>query len=629
RKCYEYIEDFVEVISRFIESLEVFPYFMIWECFKQEVPGNIAAADEYILRNAAPKELRNAPVIGNKDFDYPRDEYWTIPTAKNDFEAKCRNYFESGRLGQILEIPLKPGYRYFDLPIFSDYGTAPQWILTLIYGEEAHDRVSSEDFFDMMEHISRQTGIAWDRFQNDAANKLMKTIDNRLAEREKTRSDSTIDHLKKTARILSREIDLDWCAFFIHDEQANTLRLEADNMDIQIRLDYSLDDAHNIPAASFNMNKSIRLTGRKNLESILGPEEMKIIEAGVRKIIKQVKFKADIKHFTRYILFEHALFIPVAVGEKKKGIIAFFRAKKSQISEPEPQEKFEYETRPFSEFDVFLLKKIRRYVFNIFIFNQGVQRRMGDVRNIIDQIVNPMSEAITATGMFIPRGAAIDIQKLSDLIEKLRYINALSRITVQYARNFEILLDIDTGNLSLKKEKISDLRGYLIQYAMLYTPLIRSKCISINVTRETPSSIAVAVDKDLFDMVISNIIDNAIKYSFDPEEREDRGLQAKPKSTANKENVLIEAKEVDDAVIITVSSYGIELTEDEKKKIFDREYRGHRADDRSKGAGIGLFLAREIVEKHGGVIEAVGDTPKHNTVFKIALPKIRQGEKQP
>ncbi|MCI0471424.1 MAG: hypothetical protein L0Y73_07195, partial [Candidatus Aminicenantes bacterium] len=348
----------------------------------------------------------------------------------------------------------------------------------MIYGEEAHDRVSGEVFFVMMEHISQQTGIAWDRFQNDVANKLMKTIDNRLAEREKTRSDSTIDHLKKTARVLSREIDLDWCAFFLHDEQSNTLRLEADNMNIEIRLDSRLDDAADIIATSFNLNKSIWLTGRKNLESILGPEEMKIIEIEIRKRIKQMKSRAGIKRFTPYILFEHALFLPIAVEGKKKGLIALFRRKQSQISEPLPDDRFGYETRPFHEFDVFLLKKIRRYVFNMFIFNQTVQKRMSDVRNIIDQIVNPMSEAITATGMFIPRGAAADIQKLPELIEKLRYINALSRITVQYARNFETLLDIDTGNLALKKEKISDLRGYLIEYARLYTPLIRPKCIS-------------------------------------------------------------------------------------------------------------------------------------------------------
>ncbi|MCK5059144.1 MAG: HAMP domain-containing histidine kinase, partial [Candidatus Aminicenantes bacterium] len=192
---------------------------------------------------------------------------------------------------------------------------------------------------------------------------------------------------------------------------------------------------------------------------------------------------------------------------------------------------------------------------------------------------------------------------------------------VQYAGNFEILLDIDTGDLNLKRETIADLRGYLIDLARLYTPLIRQKCISINVTKETRSDISVQVDKDLFDLVISNIIDNAIKYSYDPEDRMRVGLQPKPRLTEDKENVLIAAEEDNDSVTVWVSSYGIELSDQEKNRIFEREYRGYHADDRSRGTGIGLYLAKEIIEMHGGSIEVESGRPEYNTVFKITLPK--------
>jgi signal transduction histidine kinase len=203
-------------------------------------------------------------------------------------------------------------------------------------------------------------------------------------------------------------------------------------------------------------------------------------------------------------------------------------------------------------------------------------------------------------------------------------VNALSRITVQYAKNFETLFDIDTRKIKLKKEEIQDLKGYLIDFARLYTPLIRPKFISINVTRKTPNNIPVELDRELFDIAFSNIIDNAIKYSFNPEDRLKYGFQPKPGSTEDEENVLLTAKVESDVVVIWISSYGIELTAEERRKLFEREFRGVSADDRSKGIGIGLYLTKEIIKMHGGAIELVPQTPTFNTVFKITLPtKIR------
>jgi signal transduction histidine kinase len=129
------------------------------------------------------------------------------------------------------------------------------------------------------------------------------------------------------------------------------------------------------------------------------------------------------------------------------------------------------------------------------------------------------------------------------------------------------------------------------------------------------------VDRDLFHVVILNIIDNSVKYSFDPEDRLKHGLSYKPASIESKENVLITAEEDEESVSITVSSYGVGITEEEKSKIFDRKFRGVHAPDRAKGTGIGLYLAKEITKMHNGTVELVSGTPRHNTVFKITLPK--------
>lgn len=623
KRCYEYLDDFVDAISRLIEGLEVFPHHITWECMYDFVPEHLDEEEKYVLRNASKKEHRNAPVKPSTDFNYPKDRYFVPALTKKDFVESFRDFFDKEIWNEVFEITLKPNSSYVNLPVFSEYKDRPQWVLTLIYPEENSGAVHDENFLAVMEHVSSQIGLAWDKFKEDIANILFRKTDKVLAETERTRSDSTSDQLHEISQLLSRELLVDWSAFFQVDEEKNALNLEVCDIPSLSSLVYSLDEASNIIVTCATKKTALRLSGRESLEKIVHTEKMKPIEKAIRKYRKQEKLKAGKNQFTPYVFFEHALFSPFAAGDNIKGFFALYRAKKMRQPMPSEQDRSAYETRPFSDFDVFLLRKMRRYVANIFIFHHVLQKRLKDIRNIIDQVVSPISESITATEKFIPRNVGVDITSMKDFFERMRYINALSRITAQYARNFETLLDIDTGKLDLRREAIADLRGYLIDFAKLYTPLIRPKCISINVTKETTSNISIRVDRDLFDLVLSNIIDNALKYSFNPEEREELGLQPKPEFTDDKENVQVTAVEKDHSVTITVSNYGIEITAEEKERIFDREFRGIQAPDRAKGTGIGLFVPKEIIEKHGGTIELIKGTEKHNTIFKIRLPKSK------
>jgi len=636
QKSIEYLDDFLVEISHLTEKFEVFPYHMIWECISQEVPGNHSVKNSYILRDVTGKKYRNAPIRKNDSFNYPRDEYFPVPLTKKEFSERFIDYFKSGTLTKVFEILLKPGYSCFNLPIFSENESMPQWILTLIFEEENSDSVNNKDCCEFMEHLSHQIGMAWDKFQENIADRLFENIDYKLAGEEKTKSRSTLDQLKIISRIIARETQVDWCGFFLVNRQKNTLKLETGNVDMEFQLNYTLTDHANIMVNCFNRNHPLRLLGRKNLEEIVKPEEMKRIEKGVRTGKKKKTFQQGKRYFTPYELFEHTLFVPIAFGTKKPGLITLFRSKK--VQETEPKDKFTYVTRPFSQFETHLLNKVQGHVFNFFISHDAVQQRMRDIRNIISQVISPISALISSTDKSMPGNAEAEKKTSENLFEKLSYVNALSRIAAQYVRNFEILLDIDTRKMKPKREKIPDLRKYLIDFARIYTPLIRRKCIHINVTEKTPSGISLEVDMDLFKIVISNILDNAVKYSFDPEDRPAYGLQEKPADMEDIENILITAQGNKENVFITASSCGIEITEAEKGKIFDREFRGFNAPDRGKGAGIGLYLAKEIIEMHDGTIRLVPGTPYHNAKFEIKLPKkelkvslahnIKTGEKK-
>ena len=71
-------------------------------------------------------------------------------------------------------------------------------------------------------------------------------------------------------------------------------------------------------------------------------------------------------------------------------------------------------------------------------------------------------------------------------------------------------------------------------------------------------------------------------------------------------------------VLLEVEDQGMGILEEELHKIFTRFYRGSNAKEK-EGAGIGLYLARSIIEQQGGTIVAKRKQ-KQGTIFKIILP---------
>jgi signal transduction histidine kinase len=88
-------------------------------------------------------------------------------------------------------------------------------------------------------------------------------------------------------------------------------------------------------------------------------------------------------------------------------------------------------------------------------------------------------------------------------------------------------------------------------------------------------------DETRIEQVLSNLISNAIKYAPDGEIR-------------------ISGQNLADQVIICVLDEGPGIAAGDLPHIFDRFYRAQEASRTTKGAGLGLYLARAIVEAHGG-----------------------------
>ena len=107
-------------------------------------------------------------------------------------------------------------------------------------------------------------------------------------------------------------------------------------------------------------------------------------------------------------------------------------------------------------------------------------------------------------------------------------------------------------------------------------------------------------EKDLMYQVWMNIIENSIKFS-----KQDGQIDVKMKTNQ-------------DSIIVEIKDYGIGMEEEEAKKIFDRFYQIDKSHTKP-GAGLGMTIAKRIVELSGGKIEVTSKL-NESTTFIVTLP---------
>ena len=116
--------------------------------------------------------------------------------------------------------------------------------------------------------------------------------------------------------------------------------------------------------------------------------------------------------------------------------------------------------------------------------------------------------------------------------------------------------------------------------------------------------VLIKADNNAIRSLIDNLIDNALKYSF------------------GKQKISISLSEKDGKVSVKFADNGIGISDEDKRKIFEKFYRVGNEDTRkTKGTGLGLFIVSEIVKIHHGKI-AVTDNQPQGTVFEITLPLL-------
>lgn len=128
------------------------------------------------------------------------------------------------------------------------------------------------------------------------------------------------------------------------------------------------------------------------------------------------------------------------------------------------------------------------------------------------------------------------------------------------------------------------------------------KLKKITVSNDVPEGIEVWVDRTQMQIVIRNLLGNAIKF------------------TKEGGSIRIQATQYSSTVQLTISDTGVGMTEDQLSKLFQSDQLGSTlGTNKEKGSGIGLLITRELVTNNGGFIEV--DSKKDvGTTFTITLP---------
>ncbi len=136
------------------------------------------------------------------------------------------------------------------------------------------------------------------------------------------------------------------------------------------------------------------------------------------------------------------------------------------------------------------------------------------------------------------------------------------------------------------------------------------KCISIQIENKkgilnlslNADNFIISGDKSHLTNAISNLIDNAIKYSIE------------------KPEIFIQTSNSENNLVVVISDKGMGIEKEYSKKVFDKFFRVPTGDVHDvKGFGLGLAYVKKIIELHGGTIELQSEKGKGAT-FTITLP---------
>lgn len=201
----------------------------------------------------------------------------------------------------------------------------------------------------------------------------------------------------------------------------------------------------------------------------------------------------------------------------------------------------------------------------------GVFSSLKDTPEIIDN--QPYREMVA--------GGLEEAQKLDRFISNLMHISRL-----------------ESGIESIPKQPVL-LRDILASTMKSLRSIIGKHNFSISTSPNFP---LMKVNSALMELVLTNLIENAIKYG------------------PTNGDIKIIAMHDGNTATIDVDDDGDGIAENERESVFQKFYRSKHGDSKIAGTGLGLYICRGIVEAHGGTVTAINPHDGKGACMRITLP---------
>ena len=188
------------------------------------------------------------------------------------------------------------------------------------------------------------------------------------------------------------------------------------------------------------------------------------------------------------------------------------------------------------------------------------------------------------------------MRKKRNIILSLSETRRLSKLT----SDLLTLARADSAQTQLEKQVVKiDNFIQTISHPYIEIAEMQSKHFSLNID----CAVSMEIDKNRIHQLLIILLDNALKY------------------TQKNDGITINVTCEDNKVTIEVRDTGIGMSEEARKRAFDRFYREDKARSKENyGVGLGLSIAKWIVTQHKGSIQIFANQPK-GTIVSVKLPK--------
>lgn len=231
---------------------------------------------------------------------------------------------------------------------------------------------------------------------------------------------------------------------------------------------------------------------------------------------------------------------------------------------------------------IFVYRAVKRQL-------KATQQQQNFMMAVTHELKTPI--AITRLNLETLQKHKLDEARQQKLIQSsLQETNRLNTL----ANNILISSQLDGGGYTLTKEELD-------------FSLLANKCVAAFKTRfaDRPleamieDEIDISGDTLLLEIIINNLVENAVKYS--------------PKNSA----IHFSLKQLGNTIQLQVADNGIGIPKEERTKIFDRFYRvGNEQVRNTKGTGLGLYLCKKIALDHNGDIQVTENNPT-GSIFTV------------